>query len=340
MKGILLLCTLALVLTGFGQQTPQYSQYIQNQYMINPGATGAYEYVGIALGGRMQWTGFENAPRTSYLYFSAPADKLKGASMKRTFGKVRRSNKSVKHPTMRSGKLTHAYGAHLLVDQYGPFRTLKAMGTYAIHLPLTRDYTISLGTNVGVSSRRFLPEKAQVLSNMVNTGSLDNTYSTYTANQGAQYTLDVEAGLYFYGKGIFAGISANQLTGDLVKFGNRTINFDPQMHFFFTGGYKIDVNNRLSVTPALLVKYVRPAPVSFEGSVQFEFNQRFWLGLSYRHKDAIIPMFGAIISDMFKIGYSYDFSISRLINYNFGGHELVLTLMLGNTGSSSYSKFY
>lgn len=334
----IVLCTL-LALSSYGQQSPQYSQYVQNQYMLNPAATGAYDYMSIALGGRMQWTGFENAPKTSYLYFSAPVNKIGGASMKRTYGKVRRNNKHVKHPVMRSGKLTHAYGAHLLVDQYGPFRMLKAMGTYAIHLPLTRDYTLSFGTNVGISSRRFLPEKAQVLSSLVNTGFEDYTYSAYTSNQSAQYTMDLEAGLYFYGKGVFAGFSANQLTGDLVKFGNRTVNFDPKMHFVFTGGYKFKLNNRMTLTPALLLKYVKPAPISFEGTIQMDIRERFWFGVSYRHKDAIVPMFGATISNMFKIGYSYDLSISKLINYNSGGHELVLTLMLGRSENSS-TKFY
>ena len=339
MKRLSVLWCTFLTLSCFGQQSPQYSQYIQNQYMINPGATGAYDFVSIALGGRMQWTGFENAPKTSYLYFSMPADKVRAASMKRTFGKVRRNNKRVKHPRMRMGKLVHAYGAHLLVDQYGPFRMMKAMGTYAIHLPLTRDYTLSFGTNLGISSRRFLPEKAQVLSTMVNTGYEDYTYTAYTSNQAAQYVMDLEAGLYFYGKGAFAGVSVNQLTKDLVKFGNRTVNFDPKMHFFLTGGYKFTLNNRMTLTPAILMKYVKPAPISFEGTVQLDIRERFWFGLSYRHKDAIVPMFGATISNMFKIGYSYDLSISRMINYNSGGHELVLTFMLGRSDYSA-TKFY
>jgi len=327
-----LICIFMGAMFSFGQQTPQYSQYVKNQYMINPGATGVYDYIGITLGGRMQWTGFENAPKTSYLYFSAPANKMRVARMKRTFGKVKRNNKQVRHPRMRVGTLTHAYGAQLLVDQYGPFRTLKAMGTYAIHLPLSRDYSLSFGTNLGVSSRRFLPDKAQVLSVMTNTGYTDQTYSAYTGNQAAQYTMDLEAGIYFHGKGIFAGISANQLTGDLVKFGNRTVNFDPRRHYFLTGGYKIQVNNKMTITPALLLKYVTPAPVTVEGTVQVEFRERFWFGATYRHKDALVAMFGAVISEKFKIGYSYDLSISKMIGYNSGGHELVLGLMLGDSG--------
>ena len=44
---------------------------------------------------------------------------------------------------------------------------------------------------------------------------------------------------------------------------------------------------------------------------------------------ALIAMVGMNISQRFKVGYSYDFSISRFNNYSSGGHELTLGLMLG-----------
>ena len=58
--------------------------------MMNPGATGVYDFVDVTLGGRMQWLGFDNAPKTSYLYFAAPVSALKNAKMKRTYGVIRR----------------------------------------------------------------------------------------------------------------------------------------------------------------------------------------------------------------------------------------------------------
>ncbi len=320
-----------LLISGvsLAQQSPQYSQYIRNQYMLNPGATGAYDFLDVTLGGRLQWAGFDNAPKTSYLYFSAPVSELTRSSMKRTYGVIRRGNKSVKHPVMRTGKGGHAVGGYLLADQYGPFRQLKAMGSYAFHLPINRDYTISLGVNAGLANRAFDPMKAQVLSEIANTGVYDATYSMYAASQGAQNTLEVESGLYFYGKDVFFGVSANQLTQDFVKFGNRNFNFDPAMHFFISGGYKIRMDQKWTVTPAFLVKYVQPAPISFDISALFDYQERFWFGLSYRHQEAIVGMFGATFSDRFKAGYSYDFNINRFNRNSFGGHELVLGFMFG-----------
>lgn len=326
---ILLLISTFLAAFGYAQQVPQYSQFLQNQYMVNPASTGVYDFMNVSLGGRLQWAGLENAPKTSYLYISAPASKWRNASMNRTYGTIRRGNKSVRHPRMRYGSLVHAFGGSFVADQYGPFRQLKMMGTYALHLPLNRDFSLSFGTSVGLSNRAFIPENAQVLSVLTNTGVFDQTYDVYAANQGAQNTMELEGGLYFHGKGGFFGVSATQLTKDYVQFGNRDFNFDPSMHLFATGGMEFELKRDLTITPAFLVKYVRPAPVSFEIMSQVEYQERYWAALSYRHKDAVVANIGMYISNQFKVGYSFDLPITPIRNYSAGSHELVLTLMLG-----------
>lgn len=332
-RRIILVVCCCLGFLANAQQSPQYSQFLQNQYMVNPAATGVYDFMNVSLGGRLQWAGLENAPKTSYLYFAAPSDKFNLASMKRTYGTIRRGNKSVKHPTLRYGKITHAFGGNFVADQFGPFRQLKMMGTYALHLPITRDYNLSFGTSLGLSNRAFIPENAQVLSVLTNNGVFDQTYDTYVAGQGTQNTMELEAGMYFSGQGAFFGVSMNQLTKDFVQFGNRDFNFDPRMHLFITGGYEFNVNSQLTITPAFLVKYVRPAPVAFEIAGQVEYQQRYWAGMSYRHKDAIVANLGLYVSDQFKIGYSFDLPITPIRRYSAGSHELVLTLMLGRDES-------
>lgn len=327
----IILCSLGTFASA--QQVPQYSQYLQNQYMVNPAATGVYDFMNVTVGGRLQWAGLENAPKTTYLYFAAPADKFRNASMKRTYGTIRRGNKSVRAPRMRYGSLVHAFGGSFVADQYGPFRQIKMMGTYALHLPVSRDYSLSFGTSVGISNRSFLPENAQVLSVLTNTGVFDQTYDAYVAGQGAQNTLEVDAGMYFHGKGAFVGVSMNQLAKDYVQFGNRDFNFDPRMHLFVTGGYEIQVNRDVAITPALLVKYVRPAPVSVEVMAQFKYQDRYWLAASYRHKDAVVANIGMFVSDKFKVGYSFDLPTTPIRKYSVGSHELVLTLMFGRDNS-------
>lgn len=334
-KQTLVMVSLMTASVAFGQQIPQYSQYINNQYVVNPAAAGSQDYIALNLAGRLQYAGFENGPKTSYLYFASPASKLKSGNINRTFGRVRKSNRSVAHPRMRISSSIHAFGAQLLADQYGPFRTFQLKGTYAYHLALNRDYRLSFGANLGISSRSFLKDRAQVLSAMTDMGYTDQTYANYTSNQAAQYTMDLDAGMYFYGKGAFAGLSVSQLTGDLVKFGNRMPNYAPKMHYMLTGGYQFRLNNAYTLTAATLMKYVYNAPFSAEVGLQTNYKEIFWFGAAFRIKDAVILGLGVEVSQKLRIGYSFDLPVTKMINYSAGGHELTIGLKFGNSRQSA-----
>ncbi|HAK11946.1 MAG TPA: hypothetical protein DCO78_08210, partial [Chitinophagaceae bacterium] len=57
------------------QQRPYYSQYILNNYIINPALAGIENYTDIKLSHRRQWTGIADAPVTTYLTVHAPLKK-------------------------------------------------------------------------------------------------------------------------------------------------------------------------------------------------------------------------------------------------------------------------
>ena len=52
MKKFQLLALLFITGITFGQQLSQFSQFHRNQAMVNPGATGAYDFLDITAGGR------------------------------------------------------------------------------------------------------------------------------------------------------------------------------------------------------------------------------------------------------------------------------------------------
>lgn len=327
MKKVLILIGLVITGSAISQQMPQYSQYLRNQYMVNPGAAGVYDFVDVTMGGRWQWMGFGDEPRTAYLSVTSPLTRTPRVKYNPA---LRISNGPVRNPEIKTGKFKHAIGGQLIADQYGAFRKLQLSGTYAIHMPVSKNYNLSFGTRIGMSNNTFLRDKAQVL-NMVDPtqGYSDQTYDDFSADQTSKYILDIGAGLYLYSKNVFVGIAADQLTKDMVEFGSGTANFNNQMHFVGTAGVKFPLNDNLTLTPAALVKLMSPAPISVEGSLQLEYKEWLWAGVSYRHKDAIIGMVGLNISERFKFGYSYDFSLSRFNDFSGGGHEIVLGLMLG-----------
>ena len=326
MKSIFSIFTLVFCFALTAQQIPQYSQFQRNQFMINPAAAGVYDFVDVTLGGRWQWLGVADAPKTSYLAVSVPLN----FKPKYYNPGIRTSSESLKNPEIKTGKLKHTVGAQVLADQYGAFRKLAFSGTYALHLPISKKINLSFGIKAGLSNNAFLADKAQVL-NIMNPSLTytDATYNNYMSNQSNRYIMDMASGLYLYGKRGFIGISADQLTKDLVQFGSGTANFNSQMHYNAIAGYKIKTGENWSVTPSVFLKYMRPAPISIDVNLQMEYKEWLWFGFGYRHTDALIGMLGMNISKRFKFGYSYDFSLSKFNNYTSGGHELTLGLMLG-----------
>ena len=318
-----ILFTLALVTSGvsFGQQLPQFSQYLRNQYMVNPGAAGVYDFVDVTLGGRMQWLGFTNAPNTTYLAVTSP---LNFKPKPKYNPALRISNGPVRNPEVKTGKLKHAIGGQVILDQYGAFRRMYFGGTYALHIPVSKNYNLSFGTRLGLSNNTFLSEKAVPLN-----AEMDNTYQNFIAGGSSRMIMDLGVGLYFYSKNLFLGVAADDVTRDLVNFGSGTPNFNTQIHYNVTAGYKFPISENLTLTPALLAKLMQPAPISIEGSLQLEYKEWLWTAVSYRHTDAVVIMAGLNISQKFKFGYSFDFNTSRFNNYSAGGHELVLGIMLG-----------
>jgi len=325
MRKILVILAISVCSISIGQQIPQFSQYFRNQNLVNPAATGVYDFLDITAGGRMQWLGFKDAPMTSYLYGSSVVNKK---TKSRYNPSIRIANNVVPNPEVKTGKLKHAVGGLFLVDQYGAYRQLKLAGTYSLHIPMTEEINLSFGTSLGLSNRAFLQDKVQTLDVMTLSGPIDQAYSNYS-QQANQNTVDLGFGLYLYSNDFFAGLSVEQVTKDLISFESGYANYDPRMYFNALAGYKFELTDNLTVMPTIMAKYMRTAPLSIEGSFQLEYNESMWFGMSYRKSDAIVLMAGMNISEKYKFGYSFDYSVSEFNSHSSFGHEIVLGIMLG-----------
>lgn len=324
---IIITIVVAIGLPAFGQQLPQFSQFSRNQYMVNPAACGVYDFLDITVGGRYQWAGFDDAPKTGYAYVCAVLKRKRNEFVP----SLRTSQGIISSPKVATGKFKHAVGGQIISDQYGAFGKLSFAGTYALHLPVSKKVNLSFGTKIGISNDRFNKDRAQVLSQMpgATTYITDDEYNEFVASQGRINYLNISAGLYLYSKNLFVGASVDQLTQDLAKFGSGTSNVQPDLYYQFTGGYNITVSKKLRLTPSVLFKFINTYNFSLEGSLTAEINDRFWFGASYRNSNTLVGMAGITISNRFKFGYSYDFDMSEVRNYSNGGHEIILGIMLG-----------
>ena len=76
-----------------------------------------------------------------------------------------------------------------------------------------------------------------------------------------------------------------------------------------------------------MIKHVKGAALSTDVTANFLFNEKLWLGASYRINDEQ-RAFGAIIdfqvSRQFRIGYAYEIPTGEIRPYTSGSHEILL----------------
>lgn len=76
--GILILLSTS---TMFGQQDPQYTQYMYNMVVINPAYAGSRGVPTVGILGRTQWVGVDGAPNTGTLSISSPIGDAMGLGL-------------------------------------------------------------------------------------------------------------------------------------------------------------------------------------------------------------------------------------------------------------------
>lgn len=315
---LVLLAMLCVPFVVFAQQRPHYTQYTVNNYILNPAITGIESYADVKVAHRKQWDGFQDGPVTSYISFHMPigtgTDYYGNNPMNRSFV-----------DSYRAPEPHHGIGMYAIMDDPGgPISSLDFNVTYAYHLGLSTRTTLSLGVAAGFS-RITLDEKKV---------TLPNNGSDPVIQGGNQTNPDLSAGLWLYGPTYFVGVAAHGLLGRPVAFTNNSNN--PNVgtqvpHFFATTGYKIIVSDDFAVIPSIMVKYVQPAPVSFDINTRLVFREnKFWVGGSYRKDDSMAAMAGFNLSSFFNVSYSYDFVNSSMKRISTGSHEIVVGFLLNN----------
>jgi type IX secretion system PorP/SprF family membrane protein len=322
-KGIIIA---GLILIGNlvnAQQLGQFSQYLNNQFILNPAAAGEHEYFDLDMSFRQQWVGFDNAPQN---YYISAHTKLGKTTPPISNSSLRPSHEDAAVTDMSSfggeRKIQHGVGGIVAADNYGPFRKLNFSGAYALIIPIAEKAYWSFGANVGMANLGFDQSTISLTNNS------DNVYNQFAAGSQRINLFDFNFGTYFYSDKFYIGYSTNQLLQNKVSFGGTPVEGKLNVHHFVSAGYNFNLSDKMMLTPGVLVKYMNPAPVSFDVSAKLTFDKKFFVGVSYRHGDAVIAMLGANINNLIKIGYSYDYTTSEIGNHSTGGHEVMLGLTI------------
>lgn len=270
----------------YGQQEPQYTQYMYNPTVINPAYAGSKGYTSIYGLYRTQWVGLEGAPKTANISMNKP---IEGSKL--------------------------GYGVSVLSDKIGVSDETQISVDLAYTLFLQNDSRLAFGLK---ASGNFLNIDYTKL-NQYNPGeqALQNNITN-------QFSPNVGVGFYYYNKKSYLGASVPMLLNTEKYDDMNKAQVNQRYHVYLMGGRVYDLSYNLKFKPAFVSKIVAGAPLQLDVSTNFMFNEKFIIGAAYRWSASVSMLAGFQLNDNLFIGYGYDAETTRLSNYNSGSHEIFL----------------
>jgi type IX secretion system PorP/SprF family membrane protein len=164
----------------------------------------------------------------------------------------------------------------------------------------------------------------------------DNSDQVFKTDQVSQFLPNAGLGMLLYGRRSYLGVSAPMLISyDPADQYSTTVSgsaFVPRQvrHGYLTGGTVIGLNNDILMKPSVMVRYVENAPLQADFNLNFLFARTLWIGGSYRTNDAVVGIMELQLNRFFRIGYSYDYTLSEIRNYSTGSHEVMIGYDFGS----------
>lgn len=309
------------------QQRPYYTQYILNNFIINPAVAGIENYTDVKLSHRIQWEGLTDAPVTSYFTIQGPLHKSNypetTATGFQTPGDNPRGNAYWRNYT--SAPAHAGIGLTILNDKAGSLNRFMASATYAYHVGLSPKTNLSAGISAGISQLSLnttnLNFAVPVDPVIANTNNINRIKP------------DVSAGLWLYSSQYFLGLSIQQIIPDNIYFSNQPVGIIAGKlvpHVFFTGGYRYALSEDITALPSFQIRYIQPLPVGIDVNVKLQYRDLIWTGASFRYNNGFAAMLGININQLVNMGYSYDYSTSYLGTVSKGTHEILIGFLLNN----------
>jgi type IX secretion system PorP/SprF family membrane protein len=310
------------------QQRPHYTQYILNNYILNPAVTGIENYTDVKFSYRNQWVGFPGAPQTMYATIHAPIGKQDYRTTPTSF-QVPGDNPRGKSywEEYTAAEPHHGIGGSIINYKTGYISRLTATVSYAYHLGLGPNLNLSAGFAGGITTFTIDASKIE-LANPV-----DPAIGGFTSDL-RKTRPELSAGLWLYGSDFFAGLSVQQIIPQRVALVNNDQykNSVTIPHFIATAGYRFMAGDDINILPSTMVRYISNMPLFLDVNIKTQYRDKIWVGGNYRIKEGFAAMAGINVSNTFNIGYSYDINNANyLLQYmQRGTHEIVLGFLIGN----------
>lgn len=289
---VVILSVMGFVTEVHSQQDPHYTQYMYNMSVMNPAYAGSKESLSLGLLYRKQWVEIEDAPTTATFFGHSPVGKNVGL------------------------------GLSVISDKIGPVEENNIYGDFSYTLNLGGEHKLAFGVKTGLTLH-----KVGLFSEIGNGFVPDPNDPAFSENVSNTY-FNIGSGLFYYTNKYYLGFSIPnmlkskhldlQVNGDQYEFGSET------SHYFLTGGYVFDLNEKVKFKPFFMLKSAFSVPPSLDLSSNFLFNDKFEVGATYRLQDSFGAMVNYAVMPNLRIGYAYDHIVSDLKVTTPSSHEIIL----------------
>jgi type IX secretion system PorP/SprF family membrane protein len=292
-----------LSIESYGQQDPQYTQYMYNMNIVNPAYAGSRETLNIGFLYRTQWVGLDGSPETFVTSIDAPI----------------RENMGV--------------GLSFFADKIGPVKEQNVYVDFSYTIETSSTGKLAFGVKAGVT---FL----DALLTSLDLGD-DIPDELFDEDINDAYP-NIGAGAYYYTNNFYASFSIPNMLNQihLEKEGGVVSAAAEKMHYFFSTGYVFDVNENLKLKPSTFIKGTTGAPVSIDIAANALIYNKLEFGVSWRIDDSVNGIVMFEVAPLLRIGYAYDYTTTNLGDFNSGSHEIMLLFTISNSRDGLSPRFF
>ena len=305
---------LIFLVEGKSQQSPVYSQYMLNGFLLNPAVAGAEGYAAANLTVREQWIGLTDGPATYALSFQTRLMKQSHISRSKS---VRRRGKSAS----KGGRV--GLGGYIYNHRNGAVNRTGIKLTYAYHIDLE---SAQLSFGLSMVGTQYKLDDSRIKLEIPD----DNLWSGV---HQAVFIPDADFGVYLSNPDFWVGASVDQLLESAVKFGDKGYEtMILERNYNLLGGYDFMVNRDLTLSPSAYIKVAESGAMQVDISGKCYFKQDFWGGLTYRTGHSIVILAGVRV-DRLVFGYAFDIGLNGLMKHTYGTHEFTFVARFGDVAS-------
>ena len=305
MKNILLLLFLmaSCALNLRAQQDHQYTQFMYNKLLINPGYAGARGIPFVTAIYRNQWLGFDGAPESALVSFNS---------------------------NLLSQRV--GVGVTLSNNRIGLMRDFQANLAYSYDLVTSDQISLHAGIMGSVRSLSIDFDKALAVDPAMGDASLD-------VQRTSQIIGNVGAGLYgLFADRFYVGFSVPRIYANKIGINeNGGDNIAKEVrHYYGMAGAILPVSEDISLMPSVLTKYVKNTPFDVDINLNVDIKAKVTAGVSYRlggdgaGESLDLLMFWQAMP-LVGLGVAYDFTLSNLRDYSTGSVEVLILADLKKT---------